>query len=82
MVLEAKKRTRLGLKPGKDGGSNKENGTAGSFDHKLPKGIVPKYTEGDDIDKWFSSFERACKMRKLGKHNWGIPTLGVVSSEG
>ena len=66
LALE-EKRVQLGLNPGKDGGSNKEGSIGGSFDSKLPKGVVPKYTEGDDIDKWFTSFERACKMRKLGK---------------
>ena len=42
-----------------------------SFHPKIPKGIVQKYGEGDDITKWFTAFERACSMRNIPLKYWG-----------
>ncbi|KAJ1109218.1 hypothetical protein NDU88_006581, partial [Pleurodeles waltl] len=38
---------------------------------KIPKGIVTKYEDGDDITKWFTAFERACVTRKVNRSHWG-----------
>ncbi|KAJ1120255.1 hypothetical protein NDU88_008429 [Pleurodeles waltl] len=37
---------------------------------KIPKGIVTKYEDGDDITKWFTAFERACATRKVNRSHW------------
>ncbi|KAJ1138763.1 hypothetical protein NDU88_005144 [Pleurodeles waltl] len=38
---------------------------------KIPKGIVTKYEDGDDITKWVTAFERACATRKVNRSHWG-----------
>ncbi|KAJ1079679.1 hypothetical protein NDU88_000094 [Pleurodeles waltl] len=38
---------------------------------KIPKGIVTKYEDGDDITKGFTAFERACATRKVNRSHWG-----------
>ena len=64
-----------------DGSSDSETEVVvkGESDPRLPKGIVPKYTHGDDIDKWLAAFERALRMRRVGPQYWGslLWELGV-----
>ena len=49
---------------------------------KIPKGFVPKYVEGDDITKWFTAFERACKMRHVKLWYWGSLLCELFSGKG
>ncbi|KAJ1100384.1 hypothetical protein NDU88_005470 [Pleurodeles waltl] len=65
-----RERQEKGLGP-INGGSNLNRVRDSPDMLKIPKGIVTKYEDGDDITKWFTSFERACATRKVNKSHWG-----------
>ncbi|KAJ1114369.1 hypothetical protein NDU88_002607 [Pleurodeles waltl] len=81
LALEKKK---WASKEKKDGGSEKETEVSlgGSFAPRLPKGVVPAYVEGDDIDKWLGAFERALQMRKVKPQYWGSLLWELVPNSG
>ena len=70
-LAQEERRVKMGLGRKANGGSIKEGSLWSSPDPKLSKGIVPQFVEEDDIDKWFPYFERAFKMRKVGRLHWG-----------
>ena len=53
-----------------------------TFSSKIPKGIVPRYKEGDDIDKYLTAFERACEMRNVPTKYWGAILLELFEGRG
>ncbi|KAJ1087296.1 hypothetical protein NDU88_000476 [Pleurodeles waltl] len=65
-----RERQEMGLGP-INGGSNINRVRDSPDMLKIPKGIVTKYEDGDDITKWFTAFERACVTRKVNKSHWG-----------
>ncbi|KAJ1148808.1 hypothetical protein NDU88_001634 [Pleurodeles waltl] len=65
-----RERKEMGLGP-INGGSNITRARDSPDMLKIPKGIVTKYEDGDDITKWFTAFERACVTRKVNKSHWG-----------
>ncbi|KAJ1103692.1 hypothetical protein NDU88_001113, partial [Pleurodeles waltl] len=65
-----RERKEMGLGP-IDGGSNLNRVRDSPDILKIPKGIVTKYEDGDDITKWFTAFERACVTRKVNRSHWG-----------
>ncbi|KAJ1196560.1 hypothetical protein NDU88_000426 [Pleurodeles waltl] len=65
-----RERKEMGLGP-INGGSNITRVRDSPDMLKIPKGIVTKYEDGDDITKWFTAFERACVTRKVNKSHWG-----------
>ncbi|KAJ1135582.1 hypothetical protein NDU88_002020 [Pleurodeles waltl] len=70
-----RERQEMGLGP-INGGSNINRVRDSPDMLKIPKGIVTKYEDGDDITKWFTAFERACVTRKvsspLGNVHWKV----------
>ncbi|KAJ1167473.1 hypothetical protein NDU88_007864 [Pleurodeles waltl] len=81
LALEKKK---WASKEKKDGSSEKETEVSlgGGFAPRLPKGVVPAYVEGDDIDKWLGAFERALQMRKVKPQYWGSLLWELVPNSG
>ncbi|KAJ1098887.1 hypothetical protein NDU88_003994 [Pleurodeles waltl] len=65
-----RERKEMGLGP-INGGSNLNRVRDSPDILKIPKGIVTKYEDGDDITKWFTAFERACVTRKVNRSHWG-----------
>ncbi|KAJ1155279.1 hypothetical protein NDU88_008012 [Pleurodeles waltl] len=65
-----RERQEMGLGP-INGGSNINRVRDSPDMLKIPKGIVTKYEDGDDITKWFTAFERACVTRKVNRSHWG-----------
>ncbi|KAJ1198781.1 hypothetical protein NDU88_002620 [Pleurodeles waltl] len=77
IALEAEKlaleKKKWAYKEKRDGSSDKEAEVSmgGGVCPRLPKGVVPAYVEGDDIDKWLGAFERALQMRRVKPQYWG-----------
>ncbi|KAJ1085658.1 hypothetical protein NDU88_005787 [Pleurodeles waltl] len=65
-----RERQEMGLGP-INGGSNINRVRDSPDMLKIPKGIVTKFEDGDDITKWFTAFERACVTRKVNRSHWG-----------
>ncbi|KAJ1160929.1 hypothetical protein NDU88_001419 [Pleurodeles waltl] len=65
-----RERQEMGFRP-INGGSNLNRVRDSPDMLKIPKGIVTKYEDGDDITKWFTAFERACATRKVNRSHWG-----------
>ncbi|KAJ1112613.1 hypothetical protein NDU88_000874 [Pleurodeles waltl] len=65
-----RERQEMGLGP-INGGSNINRVRDSPGMLKIPKGIVTKYEDGDDITKWFTAFERARATRKVNRSPWG-----------
>ncbi|KAJ1185930.1 hypothetical protein NDU88_002716 [Pleurodeles waltl] len=81
LALEEKKWAN---KEKRDGGSNREAEVSmgGFFCPRLPKGVVPAYVEGDDIDTWLEAFERALQMRRVKPQYWGSLLWELVPNSG
>ncbi|KAJ1191755.1 hypothetical protein NDU88_001071 [Pleurodeles waltl] len=81
LALEKKKWAR---EEKRDGDSDKEAEVSlgGGFCPRLPKGVVPAYVEGDDIDKWLGAFERALQMRRVKPQYWGSLLWELVPNSG
>lgn len=52
------------------GGSNIPKDKDRSFDHRNLSKIVPPYKAGDDIHKWITALERACKVQQVPQEQW------------
>ncbi|KAJ1088516.1 hypothetical protein NDU88_001673 [Pleurodeles waltl] len=88
IALEAEKlaleKKKWAYKEKRDGSSDKEAEVSmgGGVCPRLPKGVVPAYVEGDDIDKWLGAFERALQMRRVRPQYWGSLLWELVPNSG
>ncbi|KAJ1144688.1 hypothetical protein NDU88_010985 [Pleurodeles waltl] len=88
IALEAEKlaleKKKWAYKEKRDGSSDKEPEVSmgGGVCPRLPKGVVPAYVEGDDIDKWLGAFERALQMRRVKPQYWGSLLWELVPNSG
>ena len=48
---------------------------------KLPKPVLQKFTEGDDIESFLDMFERVASLHKCPKTLWATQLSGVFSGK-
>ena len=48
---------------------------------KLPKPVLQKFTEGDDIESFLDMFERVASLHKRLKTIWATQLAGVLEKE-
>ena len=48
---------------------------------KVPRPVLPTYTEGEDIDLYLSRFERLAELLKIPKSEWPVRVGGLLSGK-